>query len=177
MKDKALALERLRYYALTLGMPAFLGLCLALLALGVDAWGTAGLEEALDKTRQKRSELRKQFAGATGRENGMALQLDQLPDRQHIDSVLAALHASAAENQVMLEQGEYRLQAETGTRLARYRVVLPARGSYVQIRSWLDAAAESQPGLQIDELSLKREDITQEAIEARVSFSLLVRMS
>lgn len=175
----SLLLLRLRHLLLGLGWPALLGLTLALAALGTDLWVTGALEHELEGLGKKRAELRLQVARASSNEAGGApmLKLDQLHDKQRIDSLLASVHAAAQKHAIALAQGEYRIQAEPGTRLARYRMVLPAKGSYPQLRAWLDELTAAQPGLQIDELSFKRENITQEGVEARINLSLLVRLS
>lgn len=172
-----LSMQRLRHLCLRMGWPAVLGLVLALTAVFTETVAIAELEQQLTNVRKKRSQIRIEMARAASTEAAPTLQLDELRERQKIDELLAAMHASARENQVRLEQGEYRLQAEAGTRLARYRMIIPARANYVQLREWLDSMSESQPGLQIDDLSFKRENIGQDAVEARISFSLLVRAS
>lgn len=177
MRDATLVWLRLRHFGRRLGWPAVLGAALVTAAVAVDAFGVSALEEGIEQVRKKRGELRQQIARAAGGDGAPMLQLDQLQDRQRVEVLLAELHASAAANGVSLAQGEYRLQAEPGTRLARYRMILPAQGSYVQLRAWLDALAASQPGLQVDEMALKRENISQDGIEARISLSLLVRLS
>lgn len=175
--SSSLALLRLRQLLLSLGWPAALGLVLALSALATEQWATGKLEQELEGIKKKRAELRLKAVRAAQNDGAPTLRLDQLQDRHRVDGLLAELHETAQKNSIVLEQGEYRIQAEAGTRLARYRMVLPAKGSYPQVRAWLDALAAAQPGLQIDELAFKRENITQENVEARVSFSLLVRVS
>lgn len=172
-----LGLLRLRHRLQRLGWPAMLGLALLAAALAVDVLGVNTLEDNLETLLKRRGELRSQMAKAASKEAGPTLQLESLQERARIDSLLAELHETARQHQVVLEQGEYRIQPESGTRLARYRMVLPARGNYVQLRAWLDALAAAQPGLQIDELGFKRENIGQDRLEARVSLSLLVRAS
>lgn len=172
-----LILPRLRHLLQGLGWPALLGLVLALMALGTELWATGALESELAALKKKRADLRQQVARASHNDAGPVLKLDQLHDKQRIDGLLAELHAAAQKNAIVLAQGEYRIQVEPGTRLARYRMVLPAKGSYPQLRAWMDELATLQPGLQIDEMSFKRENITQESVEARISFSLLVKLS
>lgn len=172
-----LSLQRLRHLCLRMGWPAALGLALALVALFTETVAIDELEQKLAGVRKQRTVLRTEMARASKAEATPTLQLEALREREKIDQLLADMHAAAHQNQVRLEQGEYRLQAESGTRLARYRMIIPARANYVQLRQWLDAMSASQPGLQIDDLAFKRENIGQESIEARISFSLLVRVS
>lgn len=172
-----LSLQRLRHLCLRMGWPAALGLALVLAAVFTETVAIAELEQQLAGIRKQRTVLRTEMARANNAEAAPTLQLEALREREKIDQLLADMHAAARDNQVRLEQGEYRLQAESGTRLARYRMIIPARASYVQLRQWLDVMSASQPGLQIDDLAFKRENIGQDSVEARISFSLLVRVS
>jgi hypothetical protein len=143
--------------------------------VAVEVIGVADLDTQVDKLRHTRSSLRARQVSETRQHESSGLKLAELVDLEEIDPVIAGIHAAAQRNGVRLEQGEYRLQAEPGTRLARYRIVFPAKGGYLQLRGWLDEAILTRPGLALDELTLRREDIGNEVLEARVSLGLLVR--
>lgn len=171
----ALAWLRLRHYMFQLGWPALLGLGLAAGAVAVDVIASDQIDARIGELRKTRNALRARLASESKQAESRGVQVADLLDRTGIDPVVNDLHAAAQKNSVRLEQGEYRLQAEQGTRLARYRIVFPAKGSYPQLHAWLDEAIAARPGLMVEELTLKREDIGNENLEARVSLSLLVR--
>jgi len=166
---------RLRFHCLRLGWPALLGVALAIGAGAVELIAVDDLDARIGKLRQTRNSLRARLASDTRQNESRGLQVADLVDLTAIDPVIAGIHAAAQKNGVRLEQGEYRLQAEQGTRLSRYRIVFPAKGGYPQLRGWLDEAIAARPGLEVEELTLRREDIGNETLEARVSLGLLVR--
>ena len=170
-------LPRLMHGLRRMGWPAFLGLACLAVAVFLDVVTLSGLDEQQAQLRKQRNQLRAQLVTAAEQADTPALKLEQLNEKARVDALMGDLHTLAKTHQVVLEQGEYRLETQGGTRLARYRMVLPAKASYPNLRAWLSAIAAAEPGLLLDDLSLKRENITQEALEARVTFSLLVRAS
>jgi hypothetical protein len=85
------------------------------------------------------------------------------------------LFAIAKGLQLTLPQGSYRFNCDSGNEVCRYRIELPVRGSYVRIRSFLDELLMAIPFASIDDLTFKREAITDEDIDVRVSLSLYTR--
>ena len=166
---------RLRFHCLRLGWPALLGLALAVGAGAVSLFATDAVDARIDKLRQTRSNLRARLASDTRQAEGPGLQLSQLVDHDDIDFVIAGIHEAARQNGVRLEQGEYSLQPEAGTKLSHYRINFPAKGAYLPMRAWLGQIMAARPGLVVEELNLHREDIGNEMIEAQVRLGLLVR--
>jgi hypothetical protein len=68
---------------------------------------------------------------------------------------LAQLHAIGAATGVQIKSASYRTQ-RTDARIVRYEIVLPATGSYAQIRDFLRRALQEIPVLSLDSISLKR---------------------
>ena len=96
-------------------------------------------------------------------------EVAQLPLR------LQQIYAVAQRRAVTLEEGEYKLVRERGTRLARYQIVFPIRGSYAEVRAFVADVLQTMPVLALDDLTLRREGITDEVLEARVRFTLFLR--
>jgi len=59
-------------------------------------------------------------------------------------------------------------------KLARYQVTLPVKGSYVQIRQFVDQALIDVPVAALDDINFKREAIGATQLEARIKFTLYV---
>lgn len=171
----ALLWPRLRFHFLRLGWPALLGLGLAVGAGAVELIAVDDLDTQLDKLRQTRNSLRKRLVNETRLTETKGLQVSELVNAGAIDPVISGIHEAAQKSGVRLEQGEYRLQPEPETSLSHYRIVFPAKGNYLQLRSWLDDALAAQPGLAVEEFSLRRDDIGNDMLEARISLGLLVR--
>ena len=85
---------------------------------------------------------------------------------------LNKLYAAAAAQQLVLEQGEYRLSSDKTGKLARYQVTLPVKGSYLQIRQFVDQALIDVPVAALDDINFKREAIGATQLEARIKFTL-----
>lgn len=84
------------------------------------------------------------------------------------------IHAAAAGEQLVLLQGEYGRSEVPGTRLVRYRISLPLRGSFAQVRRFIAGACAAVPGLTLDDLQLQRQSVAEAQVDARVQFSLFL---
>ncbi|AXS80142.1 hypothetical protein [Dechloromonas sp. HYN0024] len=171
----ALLWPRVRFHGLAMGWPALLGLALAAGAVALELMVVDDLDARIEKLQQSRSSLRKKLVAASSQSEIRGLLVSELVDVNAIDSVIAGVHTAARNSGVRLEQGDYKLQPEPDTRLLHYRIAFPAKGDYLQLRRWLDEAIEAQPGLMVEEFSLRRDDIGNDMLEARVSLGLLVR--
>lgn len=82
---------------------------------------------------------------------------------------------SAAEHQALsLDVGEYRLLPAQDGKLERYQITLPVKGSYVQIRKFIDEALNEVPVAALEDVSLKRENIGAVNMEARIKLTLFL---
>jgi Tfp pilus assembly protein PilO len=72
----------------------------------------------------------------------------------------------------MLEKGEYRLSRESEFRLSRYQMTLPVRGSYTDIRGFVNDVLDAVPAVALEDLTLKREAADDPELEAKVRFLL-----
>lgn len=101
-------------------------------------------------------------------EAGLPLAAGALQALRHI-------HRSAAEHDVVLSTGEYRLVDESGGRLQRYQITLPANGTYPDLRAWMADVLNELPTMALDELSLKRNAVGESQVQARVRWSFYLK--
>jgi hypothetical protein len=87
---------------------------------------------------------------------------------------LERIHRFARDSGLELAQGEYRLEQRTGG-LRAYRMSLPLRGSYAQIRSFLDAVLKEVPVASLDALRLERKKASDTQLEAQLRITLYIR--
>ncbi|SDY03813.1 hypothetical protein [Nitrosomonas sp. Nm58] len=73
---------------------------------------------------------------------------------------------------IELSGSEYRLMQEQGSKLARYEVVLPIRGSYPQVRAFIADALETVPAIALVDVVIKRQDIKSGKLDVRLSMNL-----
>ena len=87
---------------------------------------------------------------------------------------LNKLYGAAEAQKLVLEQGEYRLSPDKSGKLARYQITLPVKGTYLQIRQFVDQALIDVPVAALDDINFKREAIGGTQLEARIKFTLYV---
>lgn len=96
--------------------------------------------------------------------------MDRLPDE------LERLYALARAARLDPSQGEYRLE-QRGAGLASYRITLPLRGSYPDIREFLSETLKQMPYAAVDALRFERKKVGDAQLEAQVRVTLFFRPS
>jgi hypothetical protein len=92
-----------------------------------------------------------------------------LKQDQELTDWLAKLHGIGVATGVQLKSASYRTLPVEGSRIVRYEIVLPAAGSYGQIRDFLKRALAEIPVMSLDSLALKR---SEHAIQAEMRLTL-----
>ena len=86
----------------------------------------------------------------------VAAVYDYLRKDEELTDWLAKLHGIGAATGVQVKSAAYRTQ-KTDARIVRYEIVLPATGSYGQIRDFLKRALAEIPVMSVDQVTLRRE--------------------
>jgi hypothetical protein len=94
--------------------------------------------------------------------------LDQLPAQ------LDHIYALARDAKLELLQAEYRLDRR-GDGLVPYRITLPLRGSYRQVRNFIGATLQSVPNASIDALRFERKSPGDVQLDAQVRLTVYFR--
>ena len=100
---------------------------------------------------------------------------DLFPPRSDAPQWLSRMYAVAAEKRLPLLRGEYLLSTDPQTGLVRYRIVLPVRGSYAQVRTFVAATLRAVPAMALDEVSFERPKISEPEVEARIRLTLYLK--
>ena len=138
-----------------LGLSGLVALVLLLAAAAFSSFFLAPLEA---RNRALLSALsRKPAAPALPGADKVEAVYEYLRKEEETTDWLAKLHAIGAATGVQLKSASYRTQ-RTDARIVRYEIVLPATGSYAQIRDFLRRALQEIPVLSLDSISLKRAD-------------------
>jgi len=163
-----------------LGWPGVLGLALLLGAAGVYVTVVQDRTARLVELKRESASLKSRIERAAKSgipETGSVEELNKFygffsgtPLTEWLDK----LYAAAAAQKLVLEQGEYRLSPDKTGKLARYQVTLPVKGSYVQIRQFVDQALIDVPVAALDDINFKREAIGATQLEVRIKFTLYV---
>ncbi len=98
------------------------------------------------------------------------------PPAAQLTDELERLHRLARRAGLELAQGEYRLERrEAG--LWSYRVTLPVRGRYPQLRDFLAALLKDLPTASLDGVRFERKRAPETLLDAQVRVTLHVRPS
>jgi hypothetical protein len=168
---------RLREELERLGWPGVAGLGLAAFAAALALSALLPLATEVERLRTEAEALQRRVGG--GERAGRPPVQDQLatfyaffPAPDSSPDWLGKIHAIAQAKGVQLASGEYRLERAASPRLARYQMTLPVQGTYAQIRGFVGAVLEQVPAAVLEEVSLKRESVETQRVEARVRLTL-----
>lgn len=96
------------------------------------------------------------------------------PPVEQLTDELEHLYSLARNAKIELQQGEYRLEAR-GAGLAAYRVTLPIRGAYPQIREFVGNVLKEMPIASVDALRFERKRVGDTLLEAQVRLTIHFR--
>ncbi len=165
---------------LRLGWPGWVGLAMLALALGAGL-GLVMLDALAAERGAELADARRDAALARAlpvpkTANGDAqVLLARFDTAERLPDLVEDVHRRAAEFSIEIEQAEYRAQADLGGRALRCEFVLPARGSYPNLRNWLTAVLRAHPGATVLEFSLRRSGEGAGRLDARVRLAAYLR--
>jgi hypothetical protein len=160
--------------------PGLLGLALLIFAGAFHALGVRPLQaRAIELESEARALAAK--VGTRGPVVERPTQRSQLsnfyaffPVVEAVPDLLGKMQVAARDNDLQLQKGEYRLTQERDFPLARYQVTFPVRGTYPQVRGFVNEALKLVPAAALDDLTLKREAAGDPQVEARVRFTVFL---
>jgi hypothetical protein len=88
--------------------------------------------------------------------------------------MLRRLHRAARDQGLILDQADYRPVPDPDGGLTRYQIVLPARGTYPEVRRFLVRASGDVPGLAIDSVLFQRQQIGDAQVDAQIKLTLFL---
>jgi Tfp pilus assembly protein PilO len=97
-----------------------------------------------------------------------------LPATTEVTQSVERIYAAAAAEKLSLMHGEYTGADLPAAGIVRYKITLPLKGSYPQVRRFIAEALKTVPGLTLDDVALQRQKIDETQVEARVQLSLFL---
>lgn len=177
----------LRWWAIraarALGFPGLLAAVLLLAAIAllgiVRALWTSDVERlaaGVDAVQREAAGRRAAAVAANGDGSAESV-LQSLPTLSTVSQLdaLVALQASARAAQLDVEGGSYRTEKPDGVPVARLDIVLQARGTYPQLRSFAVRALQADSALALNTMRLSRSHAGEGAVSAEFNFSLFLR--
>lgn len=131
------------------------------------------LEELKDKVQAMR-QAQPDSAGQTKLNDNQALQIfyDFLPRSDSSPYWISELDRIARDSGVELNSSNYRLTMEKESKLVRYEIQLPLRGTYPQIRAFIAGTLQAIPALALTDIIVRRETIQIGRVDARLNMYL-----
>lgn len=90
------------------------------------------------------------------------------PSSKSLPDMLDKIFSAAKRQSLVLEHGEYGVYKDSVGGLMRYQITLPVRGSYPQIRKFVDAALAEVPALALDSIQFERRKIGDATVDAKL---------
>jgi hypothetical protein len=153
-----------------------IGLLFGCAAFYVSALAPLDEELALQQAALERLQSRSPYrpASAGGREEELRRFYNLFPPSERLTEETARLHRLGRAAGLDLAQGEYRLERRPAG-LWAYRITLPVRGSYPQLRDFLGAVLKEMPVASIDGLRFERKRAAETQLEAQVRVTVHLR--
>lgn len=153
----------------TLGLSGLIAIALLVAATAFSGLFLARLEE---RNRALLTALsRKAQAPALPGADKVDAVYEHLRKDEQTTDWLARLHAISTATGVQLKRASYRT-LKTDSRIVRYEIVLPAAGSYAQLRDFIKRALEEIPVLSLDQITMKRGASAESDIQAEMRLTL-----
>jgi hypothetical protein len=132
------------------------------------------LAEQLGKASEQLKLAEQQPAGNQPLPPGEQLQTfyQAFPKGTTVPDWLGEIYRIAGQQQLALEAGEYALTQSPAGRLDRFRIALPVKATYPQIRRFIATALSTAPALALDGIYLKRDKVGDGIVDARIVFLL-----
>jgi hypothetical protein len=163
-----------------LGISGVLGLGVLTACAGfyVSALAPAEEEARAQRVALERMRARTPFqpVAASGRAEDLRRFYNLFPPASGLTNDLERLHRLARSAGLELAQGEYRLERRPAG-LWAYRVTLPVRGGYPQLRDFVDAVLKEMPIASLEALRFERKKAADTELEAQLRLTLHLRPS
>jgi Tfp pilus assembly protein PilO len=98
-----------------------------------------------------------------------------LPTRNDLPSIMTVIITQATNAGLELPSGEYQFTPTRSGQIGRYRIAFPVRGTYPQLREFIDGTLTALPAVALESLRLERESIGETVLEAELQFAVIVR--
>lgn len=159
-------------------VPAVFGLLLC--ALVVLGWWLPAERAALAQVRVDLSKAKAELAQPPQRfvtpqaivARNLSTFYGSLGHYPAVEAPVGALFRAASESGLALKQGEYHTSYERAGLYYTYRITVPVRGTYSNIRQFCERALIAIPYAALDEVQFKRSAIGDTSIEAKLQFTL-----
>jgi hypothetical protein len=158
------------------GRPGLIGLALL---LGTMVFLVSTHLQVATEVRGLRSDLvvAQLWAGTSAPEQIVdpAPSMRALPTRADMPAILHDLYAQAARARLSVDTAKYEVSAMRSSGVIRHQIAFPVRGSYPQIRDFIDETLAAMPAVALADLLLERKSIGDATVEAQIRLNVYTR--
>lgn len=170
------------YFSRRAGVPGWLGILGLLAALAFLMMEAIPASQRLAGMVAQKEAAEKRLAQLTGAQRNADLTPAQrlaafygdFPQGAKVPDVLASIYETATAQHLALELGEYALTKAPGGRLDQFRITLPVKGPYPQVRKFAAEVLVAHPSLSLESMSLRREKVADGSVDGRIVFLLFL---
>jgi len=163
----------------SLGWPGILGLGLLVFAGGIYFSTFPSEQSRLDDLRQQIVKAREQRAAEASGAGAPLTPADRLaafygffPRPNDLPDLMEKVFAAAKGQGLQLERGEYRVVWDSGGGLTQFQVMLPVRGTYPQIRKFVNGAMAEVSTLSLNSIQFDRQKVGDPMVDATVKLTV-----
>lgn len=162
------------------GWPGVVAIWLCVSSVGIYGGMIRPARQAIESGEHQLAQLR-QMAVVTKRAVGGGAALGgatlyaQFPSEEAFPDVLNRLAHTAEKHGLTLNDGEYVIDRDAAGALVRYRIALPLRGQYPQIRNFIDEITTQQPPVALANVQFNRAKISDTGVETLLRIVFYMR--
>lgn len=94
------------------------------------------------------------------------------PPERSIPDWIEKISATAAKNKLILRRGEYQVTRDKNSKLLLYQITLPVKGTYPNLRGFIDDVLIQIPSASLDNVKFERQKIGEDALLSTVLLTL-----
>lgn len=98
-----------------------------------------------------------------------------LIDKNELPNIIRVLFGVASDNHLQLTQADYKLGTDQAGQYRTYRLTAPIKGSYGDIRRFINEILEKFPAIALEEVSFKRDNIGADITESKLRFVIFLK--
>ncbi len=100
--------------------------------------------------------------------------VNELPSRNDLPQIMGQVVSIAAASGITLDRGNYDFSTTDSSAIASYSLSLPVRGTYPQVRKFVENTLAAIPVLALDSMRFERNEVSEQTIAADLEFAILV---
>jgi hypothetical protein len=108
-------------------------------------------------------------------EEGLGRFVTTLPTRGQMPAVIGQILEQARQAGVPLDSGHYAFSPGKAGGVSRYELEFPVKASYPHVRDFINRTLTAVPAAGLDKLHIERKSVSDETVNANVSFVVFVR--